>query len=392
VLVRISNFKSVESAEFELAPLTILVGPPASGKSNILDAIAFAGYFNRILLLDREYENNASRLEPPQLILRFELLQQLFTGYDLTRGISIELRVGPGDKLSIGLQFKQGRPELSVNGVVVPWDLVSLPASSFADVRNALSQAAKGRPLVESRLYGYDRYGLSSIQCASPTLCGFNMRLRGMYTIPTPKNILSELGWNAPSLIRFVRDVVVELNDLLRENMDIRVEVKVSLSGVVTVYDYDFEVEPVAVSDTVFRALYYLMALRTSINYAKLYGLERRFILLLEEPEAHVFPYYLDTLADYIAKAKDYIYIVVATHNPLLVSMLWDRVKELKTYYVAREPKSGRTEVYEIDVEKLAEDLKTSEELLLMPPRKVISKYVVQRGEGAVERKAGESE
>jgi len=48
----------------------------------------------------------------------------------------------------------------------------------------------------------------------------------------------------------------------------------------------------------------------------------------------------------------------------------------LKTYYVAREPKSGYTKVFEIDVEKLAEDLKTSEELLLMPPRKVISRYI----------------
>jgi len=388
VLVRISNFKSVENAEFELAPLTILVGPPASGKSNILDALAFAGYFNRILLLDKEYENNASRLEPSQSIFRFASLQQLFTEYDLTREISVELHMGSGDMLSVGLQFKQGRLELSVNGVVVPWDLVSLPASPFTEVRNVLSQATKGKLLIESRLYGYDRYGLTSLQCVSPTLCGFNMRLRGMQTIPTPKNILSEFGWNSPSLIRFVRDVVVELNDLLRENMDTRVEVKVSLSGSVTVYDYDYEIEPIAVSDTIFRALYYLMALKTSTNYVKLYGLEKKFILLLEEPEAHIFPYYLDMLANYIAKAKDYMYIVVATHNPLLVSMLWDKVKELKTYYVAREPKKGSTKVFEIDVEKLAEDLKTSEELLLMPPHEVISKYVTQHGERSVEQKA----
>jgi len=70
-LFRVSNFRSIENAEFKLAPLTILIGPPASSKSNILDVLAFAGYFNRILLLDKEYENNASKLEPPQLVLRF---------------------------------------------------------------------------------------------------------------------------------------------------------------------------------------------------------------------------------------------------------------------------------------------------------------------------------
>jgi len=388
-LFRVSNFRSIENAEFELAPLTILIGPPASGKSNILDALAFAGYFNRILLLDKEYENNASKLEPPQLVLRFTSLQQLFTWYDLTRRISVELTIDPGEVLAVELWFRQGRPELSVNGVVVPWDLVNLPPSPFTEVRNALSQATKGKLLVESRLYGYDRYGLASLQCVSPTLCGFNMRLKGIQTMPTPRNILSEFGWNGSNLARSVRDVVIELNDLLRETMGGRTEIVFTSSGSVMVLDYHYEVEPISVSDTIFRALYYLMALKTSANYAKLYGLEKRFMLLLEEPEAHVFPYYLDILADYIAKVKDYLYVIVATHNPLLISMLWDRVKDLKTYYVARDPETGSTKVFEIDVEKLAEDLETPEELLLMTQHEVASKYVAQHGVKAAEQKAG---
>ena len=48
-------------------------------------------------------------------------------------------------------------------------------------------------------------------------------------------------------------------------------------------------------------------------------------MLLLEEPEAHVFPYYLDMLANYIAKAKEFLYVVIASHNPMLISMLWDK-------------------------------------------------------------------
>jgi len=131
--------------------------------------------------------------------------------------------------------------------------------------------------------------------------------------MPTPKNILSEFGWNGSNLARSVRDVVIELDDLLRETMGGRTEIVFTSSGSVMVLDYHYEVEPISVSDTIFRALYYLMALKTSANYAKLYGLEKRFMLLLEEPEAHVFPYYLDILADYIAKAKDYLYVIVAT-------------------------------------------------------------------------------
>ena len=119
-----------------------------------------------------------------------------------------------------------------------------------------------------------------------------------------------------------------------------------------------------------------MIAVKSAINYVKLYGLERKFILLLEEPEAHVFPYYLDILAEYIAKAREFLNVVIATHNPILVSILWDKIKDLKTYYVVRN-ESGSTKVYEVDIGKLAMELKTAEDLLFMPPSEVLSKYTV---------------
>ena len=38
-----NNFRSIESAELELGPLTVLVGPNASGKSNLMDILWFLG-------------------------------------------------------------------------------------------------------------------------------------------------------------------------------------------------------------------------------------------------------------------------------------------------------------------------------------------------------------
>ena len=35
------NFRSIEHAELDLEPLTVLVGPNASGKSNLLDILGF---------------------------------------------------------------------------------------------------------------------------------------------------------------------------------------------------------------------------------------------------------------------------------------------------------------------------------------------------------------
>ncbi len=379
MLLSIVNFKSIDSAVMQLAPLTILLGPPASGKSNILDAIALVGYFNRLLLLDKEYDNNAANLEPLPLILRFNQHQQLFKHHDLTRKISIEADIDSEERLKLEIWYGQGKMNIKLNDIKIPWDLRTLPTGSFQGVRNPLHQVAKGKLPIEARLYGYDRYGLTSSTCTAPTVCGFHLHLKGMQSRPVPRNIMSEFGWNANAVIRALQDVVVELNEVLREFIDEKIEIKVLASGSVIVFDYDYEVDSLAVSDSIFRALYYLMAIRSAINYAKLYGLEKRFILLLEEPEAHVFPYYLDILANYIAKAKEFLRVVIATHNPILVSMLWDKIKDLKTCYVARD-RYGSTKVWEVSIEKLAEELKTAEELLSMPPRETLSKYVVEAG------------
>ena len=54
--VELENFKSIRKMGLELGDLTILVGPPAAGKSNILDALAIIGYLHRFKVLDREYK------------------------------------------------------------------------------------------------------------------------------------------------------------------------------------------------------------------------------------------------------------------------------------------------------------------------------------------------
>jgi len=376
VLLRVENFKSIGHMDLRLAPLTIFVGPPGGGKSNILDAAALVGYFARFLR--DEYDVQTSAYEPLPILARFSAPQQLFTYGDIARRVFIELAPEPGKGAALELQYSGGSPRAVFNGVSVPWDLIlarlpTLMALNFSSFLSALRRVANNQPLVEARLYGYDRYGLSSPHCVNHLSCGFVARLRGQQSAPYPKNVLSEFGWNATALAKSVRDVVAELNAALEE-LEVGVEVKFLQSGAVVVFDRDYEVESSSVSDAVFRTLYYLMAVRTSMNYVKLHGLEGRYVVLLEEPEAHVFPYFLSLLANYLARAAEHMYVVVTTHNPLFVSMLWDRVKELKTYYVARD-REGLTRAWEVDVGKLARDLVTAEDLLYMPPREVVAKY-----------------
>ncbi len=373
--ITVTNFKSINYIELELAPLTILLGPPASGKSNILDALALIGYFNRFLLMDREYDNNAANFEPLTLISRFNEHSQLFKCHDLTRRISISV-ANDGEQSRLNIYYSRGRMNIDINNVVIPWDLKSLISGPMLEVRNALNQASRGKTLIEARLYGYDRYGLASSTCSSSLNCGFHLRLRNVQAKSLPKNVMSEFGWNASTIIKMFPDIVTDLNNVMVENLNEKVEVKVLRSGIVTIFDYDIEVEVLTVSDSIFRALYYLMAIRSAMNYVKFYGLEKRFLLLLEEPEAHTFPFFLNLFADYVAKATDVLYVVITTHNPILVSMLWDKIKYVRTYYVIRD-KDGSTKALEIDMDKLAEEVRTAEDILLMPPHEVISKYSV---------------
>jgi predicted ATP-dependent endonuclease of OLD family len=85
----IENFKSIEKVELELEDVTVLVGPPAAGKSNILDALAVLGYFNRFKVLDREYGNSGANLEPLSHIARFQSAEQLFRYRDLTNPVRL---------------------------------------------------------------------------------------------------------------------------------------------------------------------------------------------------------------------------------------------------------------------------------------------------------------
>ena len=101
------------------------------------------------------------------------------------------------------------------------------------------------------------------------------------------------------------------------------------------------------------------------------YGLENKCIISLEEPEAHIFPYSFTPLIEYIEKLHKKAYIVISTHNGYFVSNIWDKIQELKIYYVYRD-KYGSTKLAELDFDKISKELITGPELLALKPSNVI--------------------
>jgi energy-coupling factor transporter ATP-binding protein EcfA2 len=373
--VSIENFKSMEKLEFELGDLTILVGPPASGKSNILDAIAIVGYLHRFKLLDKEYGNNALNLESLPIIGRFVDVPQLARYNDITRPIRIQVL---GDtKLDFNLSYVSGGLRVLMSEKQVPWDLKFYRSDPMDEVQSVV----KTLPLFEARLYGFDRYGLAVSSCLQPHPCGFHIRLSQLSQArPTPTSILSEFGWNAPNILRMHRDIVDEVDEVLEKYIGSKITVVVRKTGEVLILDYRNEVDAVGVSEAIYRLLYNLLAIKSSLYYAKIYGLEKKLVVMLEEPEAHIFPYFLELLVEYIGKAINIVNIVITTHNPLFTSLLCDRVKNVRVYYVYRGS-GGSTSMRELDIKKLADEVLTIEDILLMRPNEVLEKYTVEVSE-----------
>ena len=149
-------------------------------------------------------------------------------------------------------------------------------------------------------------------------------------------------------------------------------------NGRPTILDHYKEVPPRLLSDTLGRVLYYVTALYTCMEYAQIKSMKDKLVILLEEPEAHVFPYSFQLLVDILKEATQSFYVVLTTHNGSFISHLWNKLKDVKTYYVFREQKTGATVVTELDIEKLAKDLVTGNELLLLTPKEVTRKYIKQ--------------
>jgi hypothetical protein len=289
--IAIENFKSLKRVEMELADVTVLIGAPASGKSNILDVIAFAGYFHRFRVLGEEYGNNAYFLEPLMSIARFSDPRNLFPFYDTSQDIAVSV-TGEANVRCVA-RFEHGSVKVYVNGVEVPWNIGTSPAVARTEVVDAVKSA---NVLFEARLYSYDRYGLGMQSC-STTSCGFSYIVsNAVYARQYPVHILSDLGQNATHILLQNPRVVLDINREFAEGFNEEVEIHVLRSGEARIFDKEYEMPYDTLSDGLLRTLYILLALSSAINYAKVHELEKKLIILLEEPETHAFPFLLRLL------------------------------------------------------------------------------------------------
>ncbi|MFZ8840989.1 MAG: AAA family ATPase [Pyrobaculum sp.] len=344
--IAISGYKSIGRVQMKLGRVTVLLGPPAAGKSNLLEAIALATYFDRFALY--------GDMEPLAKLVRTDDLRGLSTNYDVTKAVEISLDGGEWRR-SLHMYFQRGL-RIELNGFDVP----VVPSShsphflyngveyEIADKVKLLDILGEG---VAVRFYGFERFRDNVVRA---TIAGAEAE--------TPPDLLREDGKNfvvvAKRHLEVFRDVNAELKELSQ------IEVNLLDDGRVVAFDgYIVERPP----DSLLRVLYYLIGLSSLASFAKLCGMEGRAIALLEEPEAHPFSH---LLVKYVKQFSEVGYAVITTYSPILVSLLRDKM-DVTLYYVYRGC-TGFTEVAELDKGAMAEELVTAEDVLFMKPREVL--------------------
>jgi predicted ATPase len=341
--IKINGFKSVKNAHLSLGKVTVLLGPPASGKSNLMEAMAFATYFDRYAF----YED----VEPLSKLVRTADIRHLFS-YG-TKNLEIDL--GADWRRTLNITLWDDAPDVKLDDVKIYLrECGGGHLFTYNGRRYCVEDLPKSHEKVLVRLYGFNRFREDIINSMSKGI-----------EAEAPQGLLREDGKNFGVVAAKHPEVIQDLNAELKELS--RAEVRVLEDGRVVMFgDGVVAARP---TESILSALYVMLGLASSTEYARLNGLEGRSTVLLEEPEERVYPRLLHLLVKYIEKFSEVGYVVITTHNPILVSLLRDKF-DVALYYVYRGD-GGFTEVAELDKDKMAKGFVTSADIVFMLPYEV---------------------
>ncbi|NPB01062.1 MAG: ATP-binding protein [Crenarchaeota archaeon] len=403
-ILEISNFKTIEQAQLVLKPITVFIGPPDSGKSNTLEALAllsvlcyggdFTYYFrtHSIEGLRRDYMNNIEILLKishmldrinenieenfPVLNIRVRTCSRNVLSLEifLTKTYDWNMRSGPHRReLLARCKFSINRKRSSEDRDRYIIKLVTEEDSFLGRLASKILHTLYSKTHIAEPFEPFQDF--CSIALSHVRFYRFEDVGRNSKVLFKP---LSKIVRNYLKKFILLPPRGDNINTMILEEPEIRsyLEPIVNRFGyrrlVYTVLDRSsrgylmLERE----SDKGYMILYSLNSishglLKLILNYAALYSsISKVFpqiipeIIVLEEPETHVFPYYTRELAETIIEesSKDKI-IVLSTHNPyLLVTLLEKAPLDRVSVYWTYRGKRGYTEYYMLkkdDIEEL---------------------------------------
>jgi AAA15 family ATPase/GTPase len=281
----IKGFKSVKSIHLDCKRINLFIGEPNTGKSNILEALGFLSFCGHGGNL-----TDYVRLGQMRDLFRDGFVAKGAWGMDIqmtgrTTRVSAELTKGEYRFSSDNAVFMQARQLQSISVNV---------QKQFDFVRFYRFRALSVYPSDEGEtLLAPDGRNLVALLHAQKAL----RLMAGEYF--TPSGLLFVIKPHEHAI-----------------------EIQNQTEGVAVGIPYAIA------SDTLQRMVFYSVAIESN----------KDSVLVFEEPEAHAFPYYTKHLGERIALDENKNQYFIATHNPYLLTAIWEKsapgdVAVFATYY-----------------------------------------------------------
>jgi len=346
------NFLSLDKIKVDFGKLTILVGPNASGKSNIIKALTLLSGIGR-------EKSNTEIQTICKKHLRVESLRQVF--YDLREDVTLRLNLeADGQNILYRISFNSDGI-INKEEVVREKSLLTRTAADAVSYMNKEGRVKSQLPLhssfvpaitqiserkdshfivkrMKSILANIRAYAFEADRIKSESSSGFNLNL---------SRDGSNLAQALHSLLTYERKSFLEIEDIMKqlipeiEEINVpttkngqRVYLSIKEKGIPKPLKYH------NISDGTLRILAFVTALYLENT-----------IIAFEEPENCVHPYLFETVVDLCRKSPTQV--VMTTHSPYLLNKVSDPKEVLLV-----EKENGRTKV------KPVEDLNKARRLL----------------------------
>jgi AAA15 family ATPase/GTPase len=319
--IEIKNFKSIRHQNIEdCRRINVFVGYPNVGKSNILEAI---GLYSS-LRLNGEYFKFDD-------ICRVKRLSEVFFNKEYRNPVSVNIN----DNLSLELRLDSNNDlemKMLVRGEVAHDRYITVLSAKIAAVNyeyrydNSINEPAYKKNLEAVRKYQFKTDGLNNQK--KPLALG----------VPYGANLLEVL--HNDSVLR--KDIAALFEDYGQK---------------LVIDDDEISFFKYLVDDAIVRIPYHLVSdtLRRLIFYKAAVLSNKDSVILLEEPEAHMFPPYISKLTSDIWYYNDNQYFI-STHSPFVVNdFLENKKDELAIYAVEYKKEAGETIIKRLSEEQVHE-------------------------------------
>ncbi len=321
-LLKIKNFKSIKNIQLKAKRVNVFIGVPNSGKSNIFEALGL------ISSLKYHKEAKDTRCISNDFV-RYNTLLNLFRDNNPKNVIEVEtnelkLKVEKEDsEIKFNLckyPKKEEKEEKNDTEYVLKLDNNSNILSSIGSEDKIFESITK---ILFYRFTPQKEFPLDNFSFLLP---------------PQGKNFLTILQSNGELQETFI-DILSSYNLKINIRLD---EKKVEIAkdnGILITYPLDL------IADTFYYLFMHLAVLQTVKNS----------IIVLEEPETHLFPYYSKYLSEGIALDDSNNQYFISTHNPYFLTSIAEKtpINDLALFIVSYE--KHETVLYKVTDEQMQE-------------------------------------